>query len=83
MEPFPFSVVRSDAAPAARFEYLSPQQEGAMERWLRWVSALLFTLSAGACDLVGESPEMGFWIGVIVGVVVVVLIIWALFQLFD
>lgn len=54
-----------------------------MDRWLRWAPGLLLVLTASGCDFVGDVFAAGFWVGAIVVILVIVLIVWAIFQLFD
>ena len=49
---------------------------------LRLLPALLFAATLGGCDFIGDVLEVGFWIGVI-AVVIIVLIIWGVVKLFK
>lgn len=50
---------------------------------VRLLPALLLALALTGCDLVGDVFEAGVWIGVLVVIVVLVLVAWVLFQVFD
>lgn len=54
-----------------------------MTRCYRPVLALLLVLTLASCDFVGDVFEAGFWIGVILVVLVIALVVWGIFQLFD
>lgn len=47
---------------------------------LRLFASLLLLLVLGSCELVGDVIEFGFWLGVVV-VVVVVALIWGLMRM--
>lgn len=52
------------------------------DRQIRLLPALLFAATLSGCDLIGDVMEVGFWMGVI-AVVVIVLVIWGVVKLFD
>lgn len=54
-----------------------------MDSRLRLPPSLLLVLLLGGCDFVGDVFEAGFWVGVIVVVVILALVVWGVFQLFD
>jgi len=50
-----------------------------VKRYLGMLLLLLLTLPAGGCDLVGDLLEFGFWM-IIILVLLVVLLIWGLMR---
>lgn len=50
-----------------------------MKRYLGMLLVLLLTLPVGGCDLVGDILEFGFWM-IIILILVVVLLIWGLMR---
>ena len=51
-----------------------------MKRLVPTALILILTLSIGGCDLVGDILEFGFWMLVIL-IVVIALLVWALARL--
>lgn len=50
-----------------------------MKRFLATFLVLLLTLPVGGCDLVGDILEFGFWL-IVMLIVLVVLLVWGLIR---
>jgi hypothetical protein len=59
-----------------------PEEEERMARLPLVVLLLLMTVSLSGCDLVGDILEFGFWVLLIVVVLVVALVVWILKKIF-
>ena len=49
-----------------------------MKRSSIWMMALLVAMSFTSCQAIGDIFKAGFWVGIIVVIIVVALIIWVI-----
>lgn len=53
-----------------------------MKRQLSTAFVLLLTLGIAGCRLIADIFEVGFWLGVVL-VLVIIVVIWVIYQMFD
>lgn len=50
------------------------------KRILVWAGALMIVFSLQGCDLIADIFTAGFWVGIIITVLVIALIIWLIIK---